>query len=184
MRPLATALLGLALAGCLPNPQSVKEHREHFDRDSIRGSLLLDALPSDAKKVGAVFGDRIELVGYRLDPVTPKRGDTVTVTLYWSAQRPINEDYMVFVHGDAIVGNARRIHGDHYPAKGKYPTDVWQSGEVVADPFEIRIDGDYGAPQLGINVGLYLGNYRVPLTHRGSAFADGENRSRAIEISF
>lgn len=183
-RFVVVALSVLVASACLPNPQSVKERRESFDRDGLLGDLLFTEPPPQMKPVGAVFGERIQLAGYSLDPAEPKRGDTVEVTLYWSATKPISEDYMVFVHGDAISGNARRIHGDHWPADGKYPTDVWRPGEFVADRFKIRISGDYGAPKLGINVGLYKGNYRVPRTATGSAFGDNENRSRPVEITF
>ncbi|MCK6550379.1 hypothetical protein L6R52_31370 [Myxococcota bacterium] len=178
---LASVLLASA---CLPDPQSVRERREKFDRSALQGSLLLGTTPSNMTPVGAELGGKAKILGYTLDPAKPEPGDTVTVTLYWTAIGAIPEDYQVFVHGDAIGGNAPRIHGDHFPAKGKYPTDVWREGDVVVDPFTIRIPSGYGAKQLGIYVGLYLGNYRVPLTNRGQAEADNENRSRAVTITF
>lgn len=179
----APIVLAVALAGCLPNPQSVKERRDSFDRKGLMGTLILERLPSNATAVNAVFGERIELVGVSLDPPRPNRGDSVDVSLYWSAQKPVDEDYMVFVHGDAIDGQARRIHGDHFPAQGKYGTDVWQPGEIVVDTFSIAIESDYGPKQLGIFTGLYKGDYRVPLTNKGSGTSDNENRSRPVVIS-
>ena len=180
----AALLLSPLVLACLPNPQSVKERRDDFPRDALRGEQLLDAPPPGMKPVGAVFGDRITLMGYETIPEAPKRGDNVDVRLYWSVSKPVTEDYMIFVHGDAIGGNARRIHGDHWPAEGKYPTDVWREGEVVVDRFKVRIDDDYGAPRLGIFVGLYKENYRVPMTSKGSGEGDNENRIRPIEIVF
>ncbi|MBI4818930.1 MAG: hypothetical protein HY791_21850 [Deltaproteobacteria bacterium] len=188
--PLGRSLgLGVAaalawLSACLPNPQSVNERRESFDRKGLVGSVILDRLPTNATAVNAVFGERIELVGVSTDPPAPKRGDNVEITFYWSVQKPVDEDYMVFVHGDAIEGQARRIHGDHFPAKGKYGTDVWKPGEVVADTFTVSIESDYGPRQLGIFTGLYKGDYRVPLTNKGSGVSDAENRSRPLVITF
>lgn len=185
IRPLR--LLGLCvffLAGCLPNPQSVKERRDGFPRTDLRGAMILDAMPAEATTVGAVFGERIKLEGYRMVPSAPKKGDTVKITWYWSAQKPINEDYQIFVHGDAVTGTARRMHGDHFPAKGKYPTDVWMENEIIVDEFTMKISGDYGASKLAIYTGLYKGNYRVPLTGKGLVPKDNDNRTRAIEISF
>ncbi|MCC7384958.1 MAG: hypothetical protein IT384_24145 [Deltaproteobacteria bacterium] len=179
---VAAALLGAA--ACLPNPESVKERREHFDRDGLMGEYLLTAPPPGMREVGATFGERIKLVGYTLDPAEPKRGDSVEIRFYWSVSRPVAEDYMVFVHGDAIGGNARRIHADHYPAGGKYPTDVWREGEIVVDPFTISVPGTYGPERLGIFTGMYLGDYRVPLTDKGPGVGDNENRSRPIELVF
>lgn len=186
MRPLHHLAVGLALAafGCLPNPQSVKERREGFDRQDLRGTLILEAPPPDMTPVEAVFGDRLKLVGYTLDPKRPRPGDRVTVTFFWTALKTVAEDYKVFVHGDAIGGKASRLHGDHYPAEGEYPTDVWQVGEVVADPFTIWIPPGYGPSRLGLYTGLYKKKYRVPLTDRGKAYGTGDNRSRAVEIVF
>lgn len=176
--------LGLWTAGllsaCLPNPQSVKERRDGFDREGLRGSLILDAPPANMVRVDAEFGHRAKLLGYTMSPEHPGSGERVDIKLYWTVLAPVAEDYQVFVHGDAINSNAARLHGDHYPADGQYPMDVWREGEVVVDPFSMRIPVNYGAEALGIYLGLYLGNYRVPLTNRGSAEADNENRSRAI----
>lgn len=184
MRPTAALAIGLTLVGCLPNPQSVKERRETFDRSDLHGKLILDKAPADMTPVEAVFGERLQLMGYTLDPARPQPGDRVTVTFFWQALKTVAEDYKVFVHGDAIGGKASRLHGDHYPAEGEYPTDVWQVGEVVADPFSIWIPPGYGPRRLGLYTGLYKKKYRVPLTDRGKAHGTGDNRSRAVEIVF
>lgn len=176
-----TSLVALGLA-CLPNPQSVKEKRENFERAPLRGGLLLTAPPGDMQPVEAVFGDRLKLLGYSLEPAKPKAGDRVKIRFYWGALQTVAEDYQVFVHGDAIGDKSSRIHGDHYPAEGKYPTDVWQPGEVVVDPFTLWIPPGYGARSLGVYTGLYHGEHRVPLTTKGLVEADNENRARAILV--
>lgn len=178
----AGLIAGLALVACLPNPQSVKERRENFDRSDL-GDIVFRSEPSDMIRVDAVF-DRIKLVGYKLDPPQPKPGDRVAITFYWSALKPVAEDYQVFVHGDAMGEYAARIHGDHWPAAARYPTDVWQEGEIIADTFKMIIPPGYGAARLGIYTGLYKGNYRVPLTNPGLRPNPGENRSLPVEIVF
>lgn len=182
----ASLVVGALVAGvsCLPNPQSVKERRQSFDRARLKGTLLLDALPGRARRVDAEFGGRAKLLGYEVEPAEPEPGDRVHIVFYWTAIGAMAEDYQVFVHGDAVNGNASRIHGDHYPADGKYPTDVWEEGDVIKDSFTIWIPTGYGPKTLGIYTGLYLDNYRVPLTSKGSAYADNENRSRAVELNF
>ncbi|MBK8013705.1 MAG: hypothetical protein IPK13_20445 [Deltaproteobacteria bacterium] len=199
----ATLLLLGLMAGCLPNPQSVAERRATFPREALRGelgllgrllhavglgekqaTLILGALPPHAVRVDGEFGRSIKLAGYEIDPAAPAPGDLVHVTLYWTPVREVEEDYQVFVHGDAIGGQATRLHGDHYPALGRYPTDVWQVGEIIVDPFSLWIPPGYGAPQLGLYMGLYKGDYRVPLTNSGLAPPGTENRLQAITISF
>jgi hypothetical protein len=180
----AAALMMVGTA-CLPNPQSVKERREQFPRDDLRDDgLILAAPPSDMKPVGAVFGRAIQLLGYTVSNERPKGGELVEVTFYWSAVGLVEEEYQVFLHGDAIEGQAPRIHGDHFPAKGRYPSDVWQAGEVVVDAFSIRIPVSYGARRLGLYTGLYKENYRVPLTENGQRPGSSDNRSLAVELTF
>jgi hypothetical protein len=182
--PLAAGLACVTLAACLPSPMSVKERRERFPRESLRGEVLLEALPEGALPIGAVFGERAKLAAYRLDPARPAPGDRVKVTFYWTALKPMAEDYQVFVHGDALEGNASRLHGDHFPAGGGYPTDVWLPGEVVVDEFTMWIPPGYGSKRLGLHTGLYKGNYRVPLTTPGVRPAASDNRSLAVELTF
>ena len=186
MRPVRVlaAMSALSLIACLPNPQSVKERREGFDRAGLEGELILSSAPSDMVKVGANFGDQVKLEGYKLDPARPTPGDRVHVTYYWSALRPVDEDYKVFVHGDAIGGQAGRIHGDHFPARGKYPSDVWQKGEIIVDEFVMWVPPGYGPKRLGFYTGLYKGNYRVPLKDGGARPKERDNRSLAVEINF
>ena len=178
---LVASLVGWA---CMPNPQSVKERRMNFERDHLQGRLIVGEPPADMTRVEAEFGDVIKLLGYTLDPPAPVRGQTVEVKYYWTALKPLAEDYMVFIHGDAIGGQASRLHADHFPAKGEYPTDVWQEGEVVVDPFKVSIPPGYGASAVGLYSGLYKGDYRVPLTRHGRAPGGRDNRSMAVRIQF
>ena len=185
MGRLRWALVLSALGpACLPNPQSVKERRQEFDREGLVGDLILRAPPPGMKPVGAVFDGRAKLLGYEMEPVQPSPGDRTKLRFYWSASLPMSEDYMVFIHGDAIGGKSGRLHADHFPAEGKYPTDVWQTGEVVVDPFVVWIPPRYGPKRLGIYTGLYKGNHRVPISEAGNRPKTSDNRSLALEIVF
>ena len=197
------------MSSCLPNVQSVEEKRQQFDRSSLNGRVLLDTPPSDMKPIEAVFGRQTELLGYTMRVVgpepksgllglfqwlfsstkidasaKPRPGSRVQIDFYWKAQTTMAEDYKVFVHGDAVGQKQARIHGDHYPADGKYPTDVWRVGDIIMDTFFISIPPGYGARQLGIYTGLYKGDHRVALTSSGRRPRTSDNRSRAVDIFF
>ncbi len=176
-------LWALLWATCLPNPQSVRERRQHFDREALADGTILKQVPPGAQPVGAVFGQSIQLAAYTLDPPRPQRG-RVEVTFFWQVLKLADEDYKVFVHGDALEGRAPRIHGDHFPAGGRYPTDVWQVGEIVRDRFAIWIPPAYGARRMGIHAGLYKGSHRVPLTDGRPKRGGHDNRVRAMELTF
>lgn len=181
-RSRSVLVLLMVGSACLPNPQSVKERREGFDRDALLGDLILRSEPEGMKPVGAIFGGRAKLIGYQMEPAQPSPGDRVKLRFYWTATLPMAEDYKVFIHGDAIGGTSGRLHADHYPADGKYPTDVWQEGEIVVDPFVVWIPPRYGPKRIGLYTGLYKGSHRVPLSDAGGRPKTSDNRSLAVEI--
>ncbi len=173
------------LAACLPNPKSVKERRESFDRSGLAGEVILEAVPEDAEPVGTVFEGAIELAATRTTPPEPKPGDEVQLEYFWRVARPFARDVKVFIHGDALGGaEARRIHGDHWPARGRYPTGVWQEGEIIRDRFSIRVPSDYGPRRLGLYSGLYRGKDRLDITERGRVTASADDRALAVEFRF
>jgi len=45
---------------------------------------------------------------------------------------------------------------DNPPVGGSYPTDLWLSGEVVVDVYEIPISADAAPGEHALEVGLYI----------------------------
>lgn len=102
------------------------------------------AAPADFR-----FGPSIRLVG--LDQkLTDGR---LEVTLYWQATGDVERPYNVFFH---VVDAQGRIvaQADAPPAGGRYPTDLWEAGDVVADPREVEV-GSLPPGRYRILVGLY-----------------------------
>jgi 4-amino-4-deoxy-L-arabinose transferase-like glycosyltransferase len=101
------------------------------------------------------FGDQIDLIGYDLNGTELGSGDSLELILYWRARGEPDADYTVFTH---LVDGAGHIwaQDDGYPLGGDYPTSFWETGEVVADRYELILDP--GAPEGGyqLEVGLYL----------------------------
>lgn len=175
------SLLCLCLA-CVPHPESVREARSHFPREELVGSVLL-ASPPALTPLGSVFDDRVELLGVELDPPRPQAGDTVSVRFVFRVRRPLFDDFQVFVHGDPSGPSTRRLFADHWPAQGRYPSGMWQTGELIDDRFSLAIPRDYAGSRLAVYTGLYKGDLRLPLTDPGQAAADRENRVLAFQLS-
>ncbi len=96
------------------------------------------------------FGERIMLLGY--DPELLDNG--LELVLYWRAERPLDQNWTVFVHLVDGVGNLV-AQQDSWPRNGQYPTSVWDQGEVVDDRHSLVFpsnlpDGDYQ-----VLIGLY-----------------------------
>ena len=168
MRPLL--LLLLALAACIERPWKDAPGRA-VDRSAL-GDVLLQAQPPGTIPVGAVFGGEAELVRYKLDPPTLVPGQRATLTLVWRCKAEM-DPWRIFVHLDDANGTGARIHAEHDPAQGRYPTDAWRPGEVIADAVSF-------VPER-FPLGLYLGFYsqgetRLHLDSPGRGKDDGQNR--------
>ena len=108
--------------------------------------------------VGALFGDRVELVGYDL-----RRGpDALDVVLYWRAYAVPDFDYSAFVH---LIDERGAIlaQQDHAPGEAAgYPPKLWAQGDVVADRHVLSAV----AGKSRVRVGLYnwMTGQQLPVT--------------------
>jgi hypothetical protein len=89
--------------------------------------------PAPCHPLQVRFGDALELVGYdyTVHNVVTAAPLPATVTTYWRALKPLDQDYgfaFFFTRDDgAVVGG----YTGETPTTGWYPTGVWQPGEVV-----------------------------------------------------
>jgi hypothetical protein len=82
-------------------------------------------------------------------------GDNVKVTFFWMAHSRPSADYTVFAH--LLDGEGRlQASGDAPPVSGRYPTLLWDDGDVIADPHEVPIDASTPPGEYAVEVGLYL----------------------------
>ena len=162
-----------------PNEKDTRKAAEH----------ILTELPPDAQRIDANFEDKIRLVGWRVTPEgagaagsrpKAKAGTTVTVELFYEALATMRRDWQIFIHGDGPRGGSNRIHADHFPLEGLYPTTEWQEGEIVRDTFTINIPSDYPFPYLYLWTGWYIGHQRLKLVN--SPPNDGQNRVRGPRV--
>jgi hypothetical protein len=96
------------------------------------------------------FGDRIMLRGY--DRKLLDSG--LDLILYLQAERPLDQNWTVFVHLVDGAGSLVAQH-DSQPRDGRYPTSVWDQGEVVDDPHLLALPEDLPDGDYQVIVGLY-----------------------------
>lgn len=149
--------------------------------DSGEESVTLDYIrvtrgeeePGPQHHLKADLGDKVALLGYDLEMKEARPGDTLYLTLYWQAQREMDEDYTVFVH---LVDEEGTIWGqeDGWPEGGFYPTSFWDPGEVVKDQYDLVIDPQVPPGLYRFEVGLYLSTTgeRLPIIERGKVVGD------------
>ncbi len=96
------------------------------------------------------FANQIALVGYSVQ----NTGGRLDVRLYWRARRVIDEDYKVFVHLVDLHGNIV-AQEDEQPQHGAYPTSFWDTGETIADDYQLDVPSSVPAGEYQLIVGVY-----------------------------
>jgi hypothetical protein len=167
------ALLAVVLcAACIERPfeEAPAQGHAQVDRSALRDVLVPP--PGDAIAVGAVFGNAAELIGYKLEPPLLVPGLRAKLTLYWRCKAEM-EPWHIFVHLDDATGTGERIHAEHDPAGGRFPTDAWKPGDSIADSFWFVP----GNRPLLLFLGFYSqGENRLTLNTPGRGRDDGNNR--------
>lgn len=85
------------------------------------------------------LADSLALIGY--DGVLAgyaKPGAVIPLALYWRALQKTGEDYTVRLTLQG-KGPGQFAEWESMPVNGRYPTRSWQSGEVVRDPWRLRL---------------------------------------------
>lgn len=117
------------------------------DTDSVQMTL-----PSDVQTpIEVEFGERIMLLGYDRALLDGQ----LQLTLFWQAERSLDQNWTVFVH---VLDGAGTLvaQRDSQPQDGRYPTSVWDQGEVVGDRLELGLPADLPEGAYRVVVGLYL----------------------------
>jgi hypothetical protein len=144
--------------------------------ESFIADTVLDDAPEPEHRVGATFDEYIELIGYDLElPESDSvgAGQRFTLTWYWKAIGEVPTGYEVFVH---IDGNGLRLNGDHGPVADRYPTRLWEPGDIVVDTQTLSVPPNFRPGDYTIHVGLFKGSKRLEVS---SGQSDGSDRARA-----
>ncbi len=134
--------------------------------------------------VYASFDDSIELVGWKLDRIptdgsipTYSWGENAKMTFYFRVKKRIPGQEKIFLH---IDHPGSRLHGDHEPVHGDFPTNYWLPGDIVKDEYSLHIDS-YTTPGVyRVWLGFYRGDKRMHVTPKPAN--DGDNRMRVGKI--
>jgi hypothetical protein len=75
------------------------------------------------------------------------------LTLYWRPEVSLQSDYTTFLHL-RNAANETVAQKDNPPAAGRYPTSLWDPGEVIIDEIILPLD-QVGPGEYTPVVGLY-----------------------------
>lgn len=132
------------------------------ENQNFLAKFVLAAPPASMQHpVGASFDDKIELVGYDLDLPHGSyvgAGESFKITWYWRALTALPGGYKIFLH---IDGQGQRLNGDHDPVGDKYPTRLWDVGDVVVDEQTLAVPANYRPGEYTMFIGFYSGESRL-----------------------
>jgi hypothetical protein len=119
--------------------------------------ITREMVPLDAR-----VGDGVRLLGYVLrdaqgqavERAEVKPGDELRLSLYWQAERPIDAEYVVFVH---LLDETGWLRGqqDNQPRRGTFPTRAWIPGDLVVDAYTVPVAADAPPGTALLEIGMY-----------------------------
>ena len=126
-----------------------------FDLGQSRfGGRLPASVPEIENQLSASFADQIDLLGYRVSNHNLAPSESLDLTLFWSPRGRPSDDYTVFAHLQDSQGQIRG-QADSPPRAGRYPTSVWDAGEVIVDLHTLALGPDLPAGEYHLAIGLY-----------------------------
>lgn len=150
----------VAVSACIPDPPDERGDPRRAMRHVSKQA------PSVAQEHGGVFGGKVKLLGYAMDPERPAPGKTVRVTWYWQVLEPLGDDYRLFTHlVDAETGTmctGCNFDGSSVDGlRALYPPSRWQAGDYVEDVQRIVLPQEIPFEEAEFRVGFYLGSERL-----------------------
>ena len=148
----------LALAGAITLGAILLEPLGLFHDHSRDGALDVPAVAHYTN-----FGDQIALLGYHVAGESAAPGDTLELTLFWQAQRPLDIEYQVFVHvldaAGQLVAQSDKIN------PGDFPTHRWPTDRYVPDTHRLALPPDLPPGPYTVATGLWVQaeGWRLPV---------------------
>ena len=107
---------------------------------------------------------------------------SLSLKLYWHASADIRTDYKIFMHLVDANGNVV-AQQDQAPDEWKYPTRIWDAGEIILDPHLMPLKnlqpGTYR-----VRIGMYdaTSGERLPMLDAGRELPDRQIELGTFEI--
>ncbi len=128
----------------------------------------------------ATFGDSFELLALDVAEPAYRPGETANLRLRWRALAEAPTPYTVFVHL-ADAANPFYAGADSEPCQAEYPTDRWQTGEIIEHNLALALPADLAPGRYDLLAGLYewTTGERLPAAQAGATEPD---RARAATL--
>jgi serine/threonine-protein kinase len=140
---------------------------------AVGSGVTLTVSGGPVGKVDASFADKVRLATAEFDRESYRPGDVVQLVVMWEVLDRLPESYKVFIHLTDRDGQIL-AQLDQPPLGGRRPTDRWQPGEKLIDPYLLVLPRDAPLGTYQVRFGLYRGATRLPVLDPGLAQVDGD----------
>jgi hypothetical protein len=111
-------------------------------------------------RADVTFGDAVVLLGYDAPAAgaSARPGDSIPITLYWQALKPLDRNYSIFLHllDENEIEVQAQDRGQAYPGRGNLPTTTLAPGQTWAETWIMPVRATAFAPaRLTWEVGLF-----------------------------
>jgi hypothetical protein len=111
--------------------------------------------PSPEQTTNLSFDNRLNLLGYSLQPDSSSNSPEVKLTLYWQLDEPLEKDYAILVH--LRDGSGQTVeHFDFQPFDGILPTSEWPVGLDIREARRFSLPTGLPPGEYQMVIGLYL----------------------------
>lgn len=104
------------------------------------------------RRAEAVFGGRLQFLGWTVSPLSARPGEDVKVTYYWRCLEPLTRDTDAFVHFESPGGG---FQDDHRPGRDGSGTGAWVKGDVVRYDRLVRVPSKAPAGRYTVSLGIW-----------------------------
>lgn len=98
--------------------------------------------------VHETYSGLFEFVGLNVSDTEVRVGGTITFDFYYRVLG--RTDKNLFIYGDLVGSDDyryRHFHVHHFPVDGRFPTYLWEPGQIIRDRISIVVPGRFPAPK-------------------------------------
>ena len=128
----------------------------------MRGSIVVNRLPENVRRVSISFEQNLELVGYEM-PTEAEAGSRSAVTLYWRLAQKSVEEVRILLR---VVDENGAAWGewDAPPIGNFVPLRLWQPRTTLRDLQALTVDANAPPGKYALELNVYHGGSGEPLT--------------------
>ncbi len=128
------------------------------------------------------FGKGMTLIGYHLSAPVVGVGETLTLTLFWRGDAPIDGDYTISVQLIDDRWN-KAAQSDTWPLDGAAPTSTWEPGQVLREIRALPIAPDAEAGFYDLRLAVYRAGEDGELEHRPITWEYGQMPVKSVTLT-